>query len=469
MNSKNGENSIISIVKLAILNLFHTFATTVDSTAVEKNLLIMKFYNREKEIAELKRVQELAFSQNSRMIVVTGRRRIGKTSLIKQALKGTPTAYFFIGRKAESILVADFIKIVRETLSIFIPDGISNFTNLIQYLFEIGKTRSFNIVIDEFQEFYNIRPDVISGSVYSLMQKIFTDHGEPLFGRADNILCLRPFNTKVLKQIMEDFAPGYTNDDLLALYTLTGGIPKYVELFCDNQALSVDRIYDFVFSENSLFIDEGRNLLITEFGKNYGIYFSILLEIANGHYTQGEIESALGGISIGGHLSKLENVYNLITRERPIFAKPGTKKNVRYIIGDNFLNFWFKYIERNRSYIELQNFEDLRQLAKADYQTYSGRVLEKYFKQKLAEEGGFKEIGSWWETKSSTNKERLNSFEIDIVALKSSGKKALVAEVKRMPENNYVHSTFMEKVEHLKHKEMAKYDIETRVLGLEDM
>ena len=120
-----------------------------------------------------------------------------------------------------------------------------------------------------------------------------------------------PFNTKVLKQIMEDFAPGYSNDDLLALYTLTGGVPKYVELFCDNQALSVDRIYDFVFSENSLFIDEGRNLLITEFGKNYGIYFSILLEIANGHYTQGEIESALGGISIGGHLSKLENVFNL--------------------------------------------------------------------------------------------------------------------------------------------------------------
>ena len=360
---------------------------------------------------------------------------------------------------------------------------------MIHYLFEIGKTRSFNIVIDEFQEFYNIRPDVfsdmqnlwdeyrqetkinlvISGSVYSLMQRIFTDHGEPLFGRADNILCLRSFNTKVLKQIMEDFAPGYSNDDLLALYTLTGGIPKYVELFCDNQALSVDRIYDFVFSENSLFIDEGRNLLITEFGKNYGIYFSILLEIANGHYTQGEIESVLGGISIGGHLSKLENVYNLITRERPIFAKPGTKKNVRYIIGDNFLNFWFKYIERNRSYIELQNFEDLRQLAKADYQTYSGKVLENYFKQKLAEEGGFKEIGSWWETKSSTNKERLNSYEIDIVALKSSGKKALIAEVKRMPENNYVHSTFMEKVEHLRHKEMAKYDIETRVLGLEDM
>lgn len=449
----------------------------------------MKFYNREKEIAEIRRVQKLAFTQNSRMIVVTGRRRIGKTSLIKQALKDTLTVYLFIGRKAESILVNDFVKTARESLSIFIPEGIPSFTNLMQYLFEVGKTQSFNIVIDEFQEFYNIRPDVfsdmqnlwdeyrqetkinlvISGSVYSLMQKIFTDHDEPLFGRADNILCLRTFSINVLKRIMEEYAPGYNNDDLLALYTLTGGIPKYVELFCDNLMLTVDRMYDFVFSENSLFIDEGRNLLITEFGKNYGIYFSILSEIANGHYTQGEIEAALGGIAIGGHLSKLENVYSLITRERPIFAKPGTKKNVRYIIGDNFLNFWFKYIERNRSYIELQNYEDLRQLAKADYSTYSGKVLEKYFKQKLAEAGGYKEIGSWWETKSTTDKQRLNSFEIDIVALKSNGKKALIVEVKRIPENNYAHSVFMEKVEHLKHKEMAKYDIETQVLGLKDM
>ena len=70
------KTSIISIAKLAVLNLFHIFATTVDSIAVEKKLIIMKFYNREKEVAELKRVQELAFTQNSRMIVVTGRRRI---------------------------------------------------------------------------------------------------------------------------------------------------------------------------------------------------------------------------------------------------------------------------------------------------------------------------------------------------------------------------------------------------------
>lgn len=89
-----------SLLKLVIPNLFYIFATAVESTAVEIKFIIMKFFNREKEIAELKRVQELAFTHNSKMIVVTGRRRIGKTSLIKQALKGTPTVYLFIGRKA---------------------------------------------------------------------------------------------------------------------------------------------------------------------------------------------------------------------------------------------------------------------------------------------------------------------------------------------------------------------------------
>ena len=166
-------------------------------------------------------------------------------------------------------------------------------------------------------------------------------------------------------------------------------------------------------------------------------------------------------------MSKLENVYNLIVRERPIFAKPGSKKNVRYAIYDNFLNFWFKYIERNRSYIELQNYDDLLSLAMDDYPTYSGKILEKYFRQKLAEAGGFKEIGGWWEAGNSV-RGKVEAFEIDIVALCSKGRQALIAEVKRNP-RNYNHKLFMEKVEHLRQKEMAKYTLETKLFSLEDM
>src|SRR5690606_8686416 len=124
--------------------------------------------------------------------------------------------------------------------------------SLFQYMMELAANRSFNLVIDEFQEFFNINESVysdmqniwdsyrkkshmnliVSGSVYSLMQKIFLNAKESLFGRADNIIKLSAFDTVTLKEIMKDNYPQYTNEDLLALYTFTGGIPRYIELFC---------------------------------------------------------------------------------------------------------------------------------------------------------------------------------------------------------------------------------------------
>lgn len=100
---------------------------------------------------------------------------------------------------------------------------------------------------------------------------------------------------------------------------------------------------------------------------------------------------------------------------------------------------------------------------------YSGPGVGKVFPTKnLLESGGFKEIGAWWEMKSSSSKQKIEAFEIDIVALRSRGDEALVAEVKRSV-NNYNHRLFMEKVEHLKQKEMAKYVVETKFFSLKDM
>ena len=79
---------------------------------------------------------------------------------------------------------------------------------------------------------------------------------------------------------MHEYAPTHSNDDLLALYTFTGGVPKYVELFCDNHMLHVESMIHFMARDNSPFTEEGKNLLIEEFGKNYGTYFSILSAIA---------------------------------------------------------------------------------------------------------------------------------------------------------------------------------------------
>lgn len=419
------------------------------------------------------------------MTVLTGRRRIGKTSLIKKAFEDSdaPMLYFFTGRKAEAALVDDFVSEIHDKLHGYVPEGLMSVTGVLRHLFELAKTERFTLVIDEFQEFMTVNPSVfsdlqnlwdsyrldtrmnlvLSGSVMSMMRRIFTDAHEPLFGRADNIINLRPFRIKVVKEILQDYNPEYTNGDLLALYSITGGIPKYIELFCDNGHVTEESMLRFSVSYMSPFIDEGRNLLITEFGRDYGTYFSILLAIAQGRTSQAEITAALGGMAIGGHLERLENTYNIISKFRPVMSKPGSKNTVRFRISDNFMQFWFRFIERNRSMIELDNYDDLREVVMRDYPAYSGLMLEKYFRQKLTEEGGFREMGSWWEAKAGKE-----ANEIDIVGIRPEGKSALVAEVKRNA-RNYDNKLFMAKIEHIRAKILSGYEIESRLYTIDDM
>lgn len=440
----------------------------------------MKFYNRTSELAELQRIQNLSFTDHSRLTVVTGRRRIGKTSLVMKSVEGLPTVYLFVGRKSEATLCAEFIPVIAQSLDTFVPAEIRTFRSLFQYLMELASSRPFNLVIDEFQEFYNVNEAVfsdmqniwdayrkksrmnliVSGSIYSLMQKIFQNSKEPLFGRADNIIKLSAFDLSTLKEIVYDYRPDYTPDDLLAMYAFTGGVPKYIELFCDNAAMNVDEMISFMVRENSPFTDEGKNLLVEEFGKNYTIYFSILSAISGGINTQPEIEAALGDKSIGGQIKRLIEDYNIIVRQRPILAKEGSQ-TVRYEIQDNFIRFWFNYFDRYRSLIEIKNFVGLRSIIQSDYPTYSGRILERYFKQQFAESYQYRAIGSWWESKG-------NQHEIDIVALKLEKNQAVVAEVKRQ-KKNFKPELLAAKVEYLKKKLLPKYSVEMLCLSLEDM
>ena len=440
----------------------------------------MKFYDRASELAELQRIQSLSFSDHSRLTVVTGRRRIGKTSLIMKSVEGVPTVYLFVGRKSEATLCSEFIPAIAQSLNTFVPDGIRTFGSLFRYLMELASNRAFNLVIDEFQEFYNINASVysdmqniwdtyrkrskmnliLSGSIYSLMQQIFQNAKEPLFGRADNIIKLSAFNLSTLKEILHDFEPDYTHDDLLALYSFTGGVPKYVELFCDNGVFRVEEMIKFMVRENSPFTDEGKNLLIEEFGKNYAIYFSILSAISGGINTQSEMETALGDKNIGGQIKRLIEDYNLIVRQRPLLAKEGSQ-TVRYEIQDHFIRFWFNYFDRYRSLVEIKNFDGLQSIILADYPTYSGKMLERYFKQQFAESCQYRAIGSWWEPKGNRN-------ELDIVALSLEKNRAVVAEVKRQ-KKNFKPVLLAQKVEHLKQKLLPGYKIEILCLSLEEM
>lgn len=444
----------------------------------------MKFYNRQTELEILHEVQEQSFHDHSRFTVVTGRRRIGKTKLILKSCEGTPTVYLFVARKNEGELCNKFAQVISASLDMHFTEGSGSFIDIFTTLMELGKFRHFNLIIDEFQEFFYINESVysemqdvwdrykdqthvnliVSGSVYTLMYRIFRDAREPLYGRADRQLKIMPFTTEVLKEILADFNSNYTNDDILALYTFTGGVPKYVELLLEAGAYTMNDMVDFIIRPGSFFFDEGDFLLIQEFGKKYGNYYSILSAISSGRNTMAEILALFKGGSIGGQMKRLEDDYAVVSRKRPILSKDGTQ-NVRYEIADNFLRFWFRYINQNQDFIESGNLKGLAELIKSDYPTYSGMVLERYFRQKLSEQMLYRNIGSWWETAKGKN---IPQNEVDIVAIYADNKKVLIGEVKRQ-RKSFKPELFQAKVEQLRTKLFYKYEIETKCFTLEDM
>lgn len=114
---------------------------------------------------------------------------------------------------------------------------------------------------------------IVCGSIYSMMTKIFKDKKEPLYNRQSRFMTVRPFTPTVLKDILSEYNPGYTAEDLLALYAFTGGVAKYVQLLVDAEATTKTAMLDQIIKADSIFLGEGKAILIEEFGKDYGIYF----------------------------------------------------------------------------------------------------------------------------------------------------------------------------------------------------
>ena len=390
-------------------------------------------------MAALKKIEALS-AKHAQMTVITGRRRIGKTTLIKKSFTDIPFVYFFVGKKSETLLCGELAEIVRETLGEDIG-SFSDFPRLLGAIMGIAKHRNFTLVLDEFQNLSHARESIFSdiqniwdtnkedsrinlvvcGSIYSKMKKIFDDKEEPLYGRATARFKIRPFTIDTLKEIMRDNNPSYTNEDLLAMYMITGGVAKYVEQLVTRGALTKDGIIRDVLSVGSYFLDEGQEMLRDEFGKDYGNYFSILSALATGETSRGEIKSYTG-VEAGGYLDKLENDYGIIDRRRPYLA--GEKsKNVEYSISDNFLNFWFRFIYRNQSMIELGRFKEIQTLVARDIDAFSGYALERYFLWKFTEDTTYTRMGGWWDRKGEN--------EIDLVCEDEINGRLDFYEVKR--------------------------------------
>jgi len=413
----------------------------------------MKFYNREKEI---KLIGEIIQKKQAQLTVIQGKRRVGKTTLMLEALKKEKFLYFFVSKKTEKELLVDFADEIQRKLGVDLYGEFLNLNKFLEFLFTYSKKHQLIIIFDEFQNFELVQRSLFSdfqkfwdtekgssqikffciGSMFSLIKKIFTSHKEPLYNRATQIINLGEFNLATQKEMMHDL--GILNPrNFLILNNVFGGVAKYWELVFDQDLARKDArdiIRKLFCDDNAYLLYEGKNILIEEFGKNYENYFAILAAIASGKHIKNEIHNYTG-ISIdvlGGLLKTLEEFYEIIERRVPVLEKNSSKLS-SYRMRDNFLTFWFRYIYRRNYLIEIKNYAGLFSYIKRDLDTYLGFAFESLVRDYLVEMNysaksifDFDTIGGYWRRPSM----RHDNQEMDIVAVSHERREVLVGECK---------------------------------------
>ncbi len=412
----------------------------------------MKFYNRTEEIAYLNKIQGKA-AQAAYFTILLGRRQVGKTALIRHYLKSAniPALYFFVSKKNSSALLEEFTEILSVQLPLLKQTRLESFDAFFSVLFDFLQQTPAIVVFDEFQNFQQVDPAVFSilqkfwdtrkdavkghlvviGSVMSLMRKIFEDKQEPLFNRPTGKLRIEPFDLETIKLVLEDYqlAPQAA---LLDYFALFGGIPRYYFLL-ERAGLfgrNLDEIIrELILEPNALLREEGRQLAIEAFGKENAAYFSILAAIAGGNTQLSQIanQSGIAVTSASKYLDELVSVYQLLERRDAVPAN-GARKNGRYYLNDNFLSFWFRYVYRNLSTLEIANTSYLSQIIQKDWNNYLGPMFERLVQQRVVELNRKNQlpfpatqIGSYWDR---------GQTQIDLVAWSEPERQCLVGECK---------------------------------------
>jgi AAA+ ATPase superfamily predicted ATPase len=413
----------------------------------------MKFYNRERELEKLTQIIGRS-KHTAHMMVITGRRRVGKTELMREfSRRGEDILYLFVSKKKAHVLLEEFQEVISQKIPIIKSLTFIAFDDFFEFLFNYMTENHHIVVFDEFQNFTSIDPAIFSilqkhwdskkdsitgslifiGSVFTLMKNIFENEKEPLFGRVTSQLYLEQFTPKVIAGILEDYNLDPSRE-LLFYYTLFGGFPKYYFLL-DRYGLfdkSREEIIKTFFTEQDAILqNEGRELLIEEFGKNYYLYFSILQVIAGGETQMARIadNTGININSISKYLDELISYYQVLDRKLPVTEHRTHQKTGRYYIKDPFLKFWFRYIFKNLSMIEIGDEKRLTNKIISDLPNLMGFVFENVVKEFLRELNlkqklpfRFTKMGSYWN--------RTGSVEVDIVAIDDEKDRILFGECK---------------------------------------
>lgn len=398
----------------------------------------MRFYGREREL----QLMEHLYARTPSFLVVTGRRRVGKTELVKEFCKGKTALYFYVdGNKSIEVLIEEFGRLTAETLNLPGYIKIDSPETFLEFLFSYNQP--LIVVFDEFQRFQKVHPSfisqmqrfwdqkgrdshlfvIVSGSSIGMIREIFLGGDAPLFRRADNILTLHPFKPKECLAILEEI--GVRDPaERLDLYLLFGGTIYYytfIEKYeCTDLETALDRL---VLDDLAPLRREMSDVMIEEFGREHATYYEILAAIAQGKETQKEIADVvrLPSTSLPPYLRDLVDLLGVIDYRLPVTERGKRSKMGRYTFADNFLRFYARYIYRNMSLYESGRFDLLKDRILREWKGFSGQAFEEMIRTLLARDLAerYEEIGSWWNRRGD---------EIDLLALSPEG--SLAVEIK---------------------------------------
>lgn len=396
----------------------------------------MTFYDRHGELNAL----ETAFeSPGHEFYVVYGRRRVGKTELLKEFCAGRSHLYFLAAQEAESRQREKFTEQVADRFDERVP-RIDDWDEAFDYLGDMLADEQVVVVIDEFpyliaendslpsylQSFVDERLRetdsmlVLCGSSVSTMESDVLGHESPLYGRRTGQIDLQPFTFQQAREAIT-----YEMADTIRSYAVTGGTPLYLTLF-DYERPLAENIRTHILSPTARLYNEPEFLLRTEL-RNPARYMSILEAVAMGHTTPNEISGATG-IDAGPLSKYLQTLrrLRLIDREVPVTASGTKSKRSRYAVADEFLRFWYRFVEPNRSSIEEAPdvvFSGTIEPALPDHvaTTFEAVCREAIWEAiRRSDLEPYSEVGRWW----------YGEHEIDIVGLAPDDDRILLAECK---------------------------------------
>ena len=406
----------------------------------------MNFIGRIDELKTLDR----EYNRDSGFVIIYGRRRVGKTTLIGEFTKNKNTIYYLATEEIESQSINNFKSAVSKfTRQQYLENAkFSNWYDLFDIIVNYKKDEKKIIVIDEFSYLVKVNPAIPSifqkiwdeklkdnnimlilcGSFISMMKKHTLNYDSPLYGRRTAQIRLMPLSFMEIHSLSNDaFA------STVEKFSITGGVPKYYEFFNNNKSLK-DNIAETILFKNSFLYEEPLFLLKEEIHEPVN-YFSIIKTIADGNHKIGNIASILEIESkkLSPYLSTLIDI-GFVEKQIPITEKNSQKsRKGLYFISDNFIRFWFKYVYPFRYELEFNNieivFEELEKDFISNFVAFAYEDICKNIFAMLCKDKTIpfihSKIGSYW-----LNDYGRSDTQIDVMSVDNRGKIIFAGECK---------------------------------------